>query len=241
MLNTCLTVRVHAANSHQGKGWERFTQKCLDIVAKVRTHGVVFLAWGTPAGKRVAGINRERHCVLQCVHPSPFSARNGFVSLLFPHPNLHTITQHQLTRKNFFFFQFTCGHFKKCNEWLTQRYGEDGPIDWALTKGTTILSKKTTTVTTAAISTSTAAENEKKIISESKTSTTTEEKSANLKPETSKSADIYDDEDDLEALEALAAAESDKDKDKSSENNIKENVPPETTENTQEEKEEKKE
>ncbi|KAJ9213118.1 hypothetical protein DTO166G4_5276 [Paecilomyces variotii] len=213
MLNTCLTVRVHAANSHQGKGWERFTQKCLDIVAKVRTHGVVFLAWGTPAGKRVAGINRERHCVLQCVHPSPFSARNGF---------------------------FTCGHFKKCNEWLTQRYGEDGPIDWALTKGTTILSKKTTTVTTAAISTSPATENEKKTISESKTSTTIEEKSANVKPETSNSGDIYDDEDDLEALEALAAAESDKDKDKSSENNIKENVPPETTENTQEEEEEEK-
>ncbi|KAL1846066.1 uracil DNA glycosylase [Paecilomyces lecythidis] len=215
MLNTCLTVRVHAANSHQGKGWERFTQKCLDIVAKVRTRGVVFLAWGTPAGKRVSGINRERHCVLQCVHPSPFSARNGF---------------------------FTCGHFKKCNEWLTQRYGEDGPIDWALTEGATVLPKKTTTTVTesAAVATSTSIDGEKKnTVSESKTTTTiTEEK--DTKPQTSaKSGDIYDDEDDLEALEALAAAESDKDK--TSEKSTKENVPPTTTETTpsQEGKEEK--
>jgi uracil-DNA glycosylase len=81
MLNTCLTVRAHAANSHSGKGWERFTQKAIDIVARVRTHGVVFLAWGTPAGKRVAGVNRQKHSVLQSVHPSPLSAHNGFVSL----------------------------------------------------------------------------------------------------------------------------------------------------------------
>lgn len=80
MLNTCLTVRAHSANSHSGKGWERFTQKAIDIVARVRTHGVVFLAWGIPAGKRVSGIDRQKHCVLQSVHPSPLSARNGFVS-----------------------------------------------------------------------------------------------------------------------------------------------------------------
>lgn len=80
MLNTCLTVRAHQANSHSNKGWERFTQKVIDTVAKVRTHGVVFLAWGNPAGKRVAGINRDRHCILQSVHPSPLSAMKGFVS-----------------------------------------------------------------------------------------------------------------------------------------------------------------
>jgi uracil-DNA glycosylase len=79
MLNTCLTVRAHQANSHSNKGWERFTQKALDTVARVRTRGVVFLAWGTPAGKRVAGINRQKHCVLQSVHPSPLSAMRGFV------------------------------------------------------------------------------------------------------------------------------------------------------------------
>lgn len=80
MLNTCLTVRAHEANSHSNKGWERFTQKAIDTVARVRTRGVVFLAWGAPAGKRVAGINRQRHCVLQSAHPSPLSAHRGFVS-----------------------------------------------------------------------------------------------------------------------------------------------------------------
>ncbi|BAE57221.1 unnamed protein product [Aspergillus oryzae RIB40] len=78
LLNTCLTVRAHQAASHSNKGWERFTQKAIDIVARVRSHGVVFLAWGTPAGKRVAGINRQKHYVLQSVHPSPLSASRGF-------------------------------------------------------------------------------------------------------------------------------------------------------------------
>jgi uracil-DNA glycosylase len=82
LLNTCLTVRAHQANSHSEKGWERFTQKVIDIVNKKRTNGVVFMAWGTPAKKRVSGINKERHCVLQSVHPSPLSAHNGFVSML---------------------------------------------------------------------------------------------------------------------------------------------------------------
>lgn len=80
MLNTCLTVRAHQAGSHANKGWERFTQKAIDIVARVRTNGVVFLAWGNPAGKRVSSINRQKHCVLQSVHPSPLSASRGFVS-----------------------------------------------------------------------------------------------------------------------------------------------------------------
>lgn len=105
LLNTCLTVRAHQANSHSGKGWERFTQKAIDIVARVRRNGVVFLAWGTPAGKRVSGINKEKHCVLQSVHPSPLSASRGF---------------------------FTCGHFKKCNDWLSERYGAGEIIDWGL-------------------------------------------------------------------------------------------------------------
>ncbi|RHZ71175.1 hypothetical protein CDV55_108658 [Aspergillus turcosus] len=109
MLNTCLTVRAHQAASHSNKGWERFTQKAIDLVARVRTNGVVFLAWGSPAGKRVAGINRQKHCVLQSVHPSPLSAHRGF---------------------------FNNGHFKKCNEWLAERYGPDGIIDWSLTPTT---------------------------------------------------------------------------------------------------------
>lgn len=81
------------------------TQKAIDIVARVRRNGVVFLAWGTPAGKRVSGINKEKHCVLQSVHPSPLSASRGF---------------------------FTCGHFKKCNDWLSERYGAGEIIDWSL-------------------------------------------------------------------------------------------------------------
>ncbi|KAI9810851.1 MAG: uracil DNA glycosylase [Pycnora praestabilis] len=105
LLNTCLTVRAHEANSHAGKGWERFTQKVIDTVVKVRTKGVVFLAWGTPAGKRIVKVDRTRHCVLQSVHPSPLSAARGF---------------------------FDCGHFKKTNEWLKERYGADGAVDWDL-------------------------------------------------------------------------------------------------------------
>ena len=82
MLNTCLTVRAHTPYSHSNKGWERLTQKVIDLVAKVHTRGVVFLAWGSPAGKRVTGIDRQRHCVLQSVHPSPLSAHRGFVGSL---------------------------------------------------------------------------------------------------------------------------------------------------------------
>ncbi|KAI8961948.1 uracil-DNA glycosylase [Daldinia sp. FL1419] len=105
MLNTCLTVRAHEANSHANRGWERFTQKVIDLVAQKRTRGVVFLAWGNPAAKRVTKVDTQRHLVLKSVHPSPLSASRGF---------------------------FDCGHFKKANEWLTSRYGEDGAIDWNL-------------------------------------------------------------------------------------------------------------
>ncbi|TRX94128.1 hypothetical protein FHL15_004896 [Xylaria flabelliformis] len=105
MLNTCLTVRAHAANSHQKRGWEAFTQKVIDLVAQKRTRGVVFLAWGKPAGDRVAKVDQKRHLVLKSVHPSPLSASRGF---------------------------FDCGHFKKTNEWLNKRYGAEGEIDWNL-------------------------------------------------------------------------------------------------------------
>lgn len=80
LLNASLTVRAHEPNSHQDQGWERFTQKVIDTVARVRTGGVVFLAWGANAQKRVKGVSGNKHLVLKSVHPSPFSARNGFVS-----------------------------------------------------------------------------------------------------------------------------------------------------------------
>jgi uracil-DNA glycosylase len=79
LLNTCLTVRAHDANSHAGKGWERFTGKVIEMVSTKRMNGVVFLAWGSPAQKRCAGVN-SRHLVLKSVHPSPLSAHKGFVS-----------------------------------------------------------------------------------------------------------------------------------------------------------------
>jgi len=73
-------VRAHEANSHAGKGWERFTQKVIEAVGRERKEGVVFLAWGSPAQKRVVGVNGSRHLILKSVHPSPLSASRGFVS-----------------------------------------------------------------------------------------------------------------------------------------------------------------
>ena len=82
LLNTCLTVRRNEANSHSGKGWELLTQKVIDTVVKVRTNGVAFLAWGTPAQNRTKGIPIDKHLILKSVHPSPLSASRGFVSRL---------------------------------------------------------------------------------------------------------------------------------------------------------------
>ncbi|KFY71161.1 hypothetical protein V499_08638 [Pseudogymnoascus sp. VKM F-103] len=61
LLNTCLTVRAHDANSHSGKGWERLTQKAIDAVAARRGKGAVFIAWGAAAGKRVAKVDKKKH------------------------------------------------------------------------------------------------------------------------------------------------------------------------------------
>ncbi|KAJ2902438.1 uracil-DNA glycosylase [Zalerion maritima] len=105
MLNACLTVRAHEANSHANRGWEKFTQKVIDLVAAKRTRGVVFMAWGSPAGKRVAKIDQHRNLILRAVHPSPLSAHKGF---------------------------FDCGHFREANDWLVTRYGEGSEVDWSL-------------------------------------------------------------------------------------------------------------
>lgn len=80
LLNTCLTVRAHQANSHAGKGWESFTQKVIDAVNR-KSKGVVFLAWGKPAEGKVKGVDTKKHLVLKSVHPSPLSASRGFVSV----------------------------------------------------------------------------------------------------------------------------------------------------------------
>lgn len=104
LLNACLTVRAHSANSHANQGWEQFTSGVLRAVSK-STRGIVFLAWGTPAQKRVdsIGVDKDKHCILRSVHPSPLSAARGF---------------------------FECKHFIKANEWLRNRYGVEGEVDW---------------------------------------------------------------------------------------------------------------
>ncbi|KAK7408757.1 uracil DNA glycosylase [Neonectria punicea] len=174
MINTCLTVRAHEANSHSNRGWERFTQKVIDLTAQKRTRGVVYMAWGTPAGKRVQRIDRQKHLVLQSVHPSPLSASRGF---------------------------FDCTHFKMANEWLVNRYGADGEIDWALVPGnsTKPVVEETKTVT------------EVKVSEDSKFDGKTEVKKVEVKELEVK--DVKNDdgefEDDEEALEeALRLAEA---------------------------------
>ncbi len=77
LLNAVLTVRAHQANSHQGKGWERFTDEVIRRVnAKPET--VVFILWGSYARKKKALVTGQHHVVIESAHPSPLSARNGF-------------------------------------------------------------------------------------------------------------------------------------------------------------------
>lgn len=105
LLNSVLTVRMGQAASHQGRGWERFTDAVIRAVA-ARPEPVVFILWGAYAQKK-AGFVREmgegRHCVLTSVHPSPLSARGGF---------------------------FGSKPFSKANAFLAE-HGQP-PIDWAL-------------------------------------------------------------------------------------------------------------
>jgi uracil-DNA glycosylase len=77
LLNTTLTVRAGAAASHQGKGWELFTDEVLKAV-NAKQQRVVFLLWGAAARKKAALVDKTRHVVLESAHPSPLSAHNGF-------------------------------------------------------------------------------------------------------------------------------------------------------------------
>ena len=99
MLNASLTVRAHEANSHSGHGWEKFTQKVIDTISKVRTMGVVFLAWGSPAAKRITGVNSQKHLILKSSHPSPFSAHLGFVSYSASFIHLHNFLFPYITER----------------------------------------------------------------------------------------------------------------------------------------------
>ena len=77
LLNTVLTVREAAPNSHKGRGWEKFTDAVISRVGH-RDDEVVFVLWGAPAGKKTELIDTERHTIVQSVHPSPLSAKRGF-------------------------------------------------------------------------------------------------------------------------------------------------------------------
>jgi uracil-DNA glycosylase len=77
LLNTTLTVRAGQANSHQGKGWELFTDEVLRTV-NAKPHRVVFLLWGSSARRKKALVDLSRHTVIESAHPSPLSAHNGF-------------------------------------------------------------------------------------------------------------------------------------------------------------------
>lgn len=101
LLNAVLTVREHAANSHKGKGWEEFTDSIIKKISEGREN-VVFLLWGGNARSKKPLINGAKHLILECAHPSPLSAYNGF---------------------------FGCGHFIKANEYLI-KHGKT-PIDWS--------------------------------------------------------------------------------------------------------------
>lgn len=102
LLNTVLTVRAHQANSHQGKGWEQFTDSIIEAV-NAQDRPVVFFLWGAPAGRKAKMLNNPKHLVLTAPHPSPLSAYRGF---------------------------FGCKHFSKANEFLKANGIE--PIDWQI-------------------------------------------------------------------------------------------------------------
>lgn len=77
LLNTCLTVRAGQPLSHQGKGWERFTDRIVEILAQ-RPDPMVFILWGSPARKKTERVDLSRHGVITSPHPSPLSAYRGF-------------------------------------------------------------------------------------------------------------------------------------------------------------------
>jgi len=77
LLNTCLTVRAHQANSHKGKGWEQFTDQVIRLLNE-REKPVVFILWGANAKSKEQLITGSQHLILKGAHPSPLSAYNGF-------------------------------------------------------------------------------------------------------------------------------------------------------------------
>ena len=102
LLNAVLTVETGKAGSHQGKGWEAFTDSAISALSGQRD-GLVFMLWGAYAQAKGVRIDRNRHCILRAPHPSPLSAHRGFLG---------------------------CGHFSAANRYLQGR-GQP-PMDWRL-------------------------------------------------------------------------------------------------------------
>ncbi len=102
LLNSVLTVQMGRAASHQGKGWERFTDAIVRLVND-KSEPVVFMLWGSYAQRKAAFVDVSRHLILKAPHPSPLSAHNGF---------------------------FGSRHFSKANAFLESKGLK--PIDWAL-------------------------------------------------------------------------------------------------------------
>jgi uracil-DNA glycosylase len=95
LLNSVLTVEAGRAASHQGKGWERFTDAVIRQVNSL-PRPVVFILWGSYAQKKAAFVDASRHCIIKSAHPSPLSAHNGFFgSRPFSRANAFLIAQGQ--------------------------------------------------------------------------------------------------------------------------------------------------
>ena len=95
LLNAVLTVRAGQANSHQGKGWEHFTDRIVELLNERREH-LVFMLWGSYAQRKGAMIDRKRHLVLSSPHPSPLSAHRGFLGNRHFSKANHYLQQQQL-------------------------------------------------------------------------------------------------------------------------------------------------
>ena len=102
LLNTVLTVRAHQANSHQGKGWEQFTDAVIQAV-NAQERPIVYLLWGRPAQSKIPMLTNPKHLILKAPHPSPLSAYRGF---------------------------FGCRHFSQTNAFLEAN--GVSPIDWQI-------------------------------------------------------------------------------------------------------------
>lgn len=95
LLNSVLTVEEGKAGAHQGQGWEKFTDRVIQLLNEERQH-LVFILWGAYAQKKAAFVDRQKHLVIECVHPSPLSSHRGFFgSRPFSKTNAYLKTHHQ--------------------------------------------------------------------------------------------------------------------------------------------------